>query len=223
MFASVGSAIFASVYIADPKWQNRSSRFVSNISLLSIYFSNLSSFMHLVFIAIQRAIATIYPLKFKQISFGLRFFFVLILVWFFSAILISLVVFKLLSLGAIGYFGMTAFIAILILYVIICHQVIKQRKSISSTSRSGVQRSSFLVLFHSLAVTVTFVVCVVPAAIYAALQFPGGSPAFAAVTSLLVINPLLDPLVYFFVSHYRSKRRMSSQAATPDQRPNPSS
>ena len=191
---------------------------ISVVALFVVYFSNLVSFLHIIFIAVLRALATIYPLKFKSYCAGYHFLAVILLVWLLSAAFLLLVTFQVFHFLVIGYVGIVTCVILIFLYLFICLHVRRQQHGVAaSSSQRRAQRISLVVLKHSIAVTITFIVCFVPSAIFAMLKFPGHFVAFAVVTCLLVLNPLIDPLLYFFVSHCKMNGIERSQNVTPIQ------
>ena len=189
---------------------------ISIAAMFFVYFSNLVSFLHIIFIAILRTFATICPFKFKSYSGGCCFFVVLLSIWLLSVAFLLLVTFQVFHFFAIGYIGILTCVILIFLYLFICLYLHRQQRGIAASSTQGrSQRTSLIVLRHSIAVTVTFIICFVPSAIFAMLKFPGGFVTFAIVTCLLVLNPLIDPLLYFFVSHCKLTRLERSQNVTP--------
>ena len=214
ILATVGSASYGALTLL--KTNAGHYRLISVVALFFVYFSNIVSFLHIIFIAILRAFATMYPLKFKSTCAGYHFFIVLLSVWLLSIAFLLLVTFQIFHFLVIGYVGVLTCVILILLYLFICLYLRRQQRSIAVSSSQGrSQRSSRIVLLHSIAVTVTFIVCFVPAAVFAMLKFPGGFIAFSIVTCLLVLNPLIDPLLYFFISHCRMNIRERSQNATP--------
>ena len=213
ILATVGSAAYGMVTLFRDDVANYKT--ISIVAMFFVYYSNLVSFLHIIFIAILRAFATIYPFKFKSYCVGCYFFVVISTVWFLSATFLVLVAFQVFHFLVIGYVGVVTCIILIFLYLFICLYLRRQQRSIAASSSHRSQRSSIIVLRHSIAVTATFIICFVPSAIYAMLKFPGGFVLFAVVTCLLVLNPLIDPLLYFFVSHCKMVRLDRSQNATP--------
>ena len=189
---------------------------ISIAAMFFVYFSNLVSFLHIIFIAILRSFATICPFKFRSYSRGCCFIVVLLVIWFLSAAFLLLVAFQVFHFFVIGYIGIVTCVILIFLYLFICLYLRRQQREMAASSTQGrPQRTSLIVLRHSIAVTVTFIICFVPSAIFAMLKFPGGFVTFAIVTCLLVLNPLIDPLLYFFVSHCKMTRLERPQNATP--------
>lgn len=217
IFACIGSTSFGLLFLLRRHISNY--QIISTASLFFVYFSNMASFMHVIFIAFLRAFATMYPMKFKTSCGGCHFFLVIASVWLLSLVFLLLVTFQVVHFLVIGYVATVTCVALIFLYLLICLYLRRQQRSIAaaSTQRKS-QKANIVVLLHSIAVTVAFIACVIPSAVFAILRFPGGFIAFVSVTSLLVLNPLIDPLLYFFISHFRMHRQGSSQNVTPNER-----
>ena len=216
MLASFGATAYGLAYIIATHQNTFPQRTIANLSLFAFYFSNLASFFHIVLIAAQRFIATIFPLKYKDFLSGCRVTLMLVLVWGISAAFLAAVALRKIPLTFIAYIAVGTCFTISLFYVIICSQMFRERKRILSASRSSInRRSGNVVLMHSCAVTAVFIICFIPSAIYAILEFRGGLIVFLIVTSFLVFNPLMDPLLYFFISHCRGIQSQRLRNAAP--------
>lgn len=219
--ATIGSTMYGLLYLHKSRL-SADFQHLSTISLFFVYFSNLVSFMHIIFIAVLRAFASIFPLKFRTLCVGCHFFLVICSVWVFSIAFLLLVAFQVFHFLVIGYIGLATCVMLILLYLFICLYLRKQQQnSVATASNSRSQRPSIIVLLHSIAVTVAYIICVVPAAVYATLGFPGGFITFVIVTIFLVLNPVIDPMLYFFISHLRTRRLARPQNATPNERSTP--
>lgn len=220
ILASFGATTYGLIYIISIHRKTLPQSTITNLSLFAFYFSNLASFFHIVLIAVQRFIATVFPLRYKEFLSGCRVTLILVLVWSISAGFLAAVALRKIPLIFIAYIAMGTCFTISIFYVIICCQMNRERERVSAASRSSInRRSGNVVLIHSCAVTAVFVISVIPSAIYATLEFRGGLIVFLIVTSFLVFNPLMDPLLYFFISHCRmiQSQRLRNAAPTGNQ------
>ena len=185
-----------------------------SVSALAMGFnlSLWSSIWHSVFIAIQRFLATFFPMKFRIYYTRKHCIAGLIIVWI-SSILQT----------AFSYVGITIFIhalAFLIIfsdaflitfYVMICCRVHYKRRLLSSTMASSRHHQNNWTLQYSVLVTSAFVFCTLPYAVMDLRQMVGDPSwsfmypvEFAVTSSILFLNPALDS-VLFFVANYKQK------------------
>ena len=99
----------------------------------------------------------------------------------------------------------------------------KKRASLKSKSSSqgSTDDATHRVLFHSLAVTLAFLICTMPHSIFYIyvkihrLQPTHNLNAYHVVNVLISINPFLDPLIYFFFMNHLSKYCFKKRGSKP--------
>ena len=136
------------------------------LSVSCIYTPSLSSALHMVFIAIQRLIAVLYPLKLTTWMTRKRCVITICLLWLFSMgpSVIVAVKFNANQL----YFMYSPLISasiILICYIIINIKMLKRRRF----AVSGQPSQSIHVLVYSICISAIFLICNLPYTVYALL------------------------------------------------------
>lgn len=180
----------------------------------ALFFSMGTSFLHIVIIAVQRFFAVFMPLKYIS-SFRIRHCVVLLItVWilFFAG-------------GVIGYFylqaiwyasyilALTVCLTLLLCYTAIViknfHAEQNRRRLMSgkeSAVNKNVRKTSSKVLRLSMAVTVAFLLCTFPHAIFY-LFVNKNWTYYHTINSMISVNPFLDSIVYFVFYYQRDKTR----------------
>ncbi len=205
-FVCRGIALFMKVYMEDNSfsfpdvWRALNS---------AVAFSLISSFAHVVFIALQRAIAVTFPLRVKQIITRSRCYVILIIIWVIS-ISSALCVYFYISISFVmPHLAVITGISLIIVYSVICYQTTRQRIVNHGTSSDVQRRRQQLdreVLLYSVAIHIVFIICNFPMAVHIFLGYPViHSYAYAAHT-LYSLNPLLDTLLYFAWSYHKRRR-----------------
>ena len=184
----------------------------------ALFFSVGTSFVHIMIIAIQRLSAVLWPIMFKT--------------WFTRkrcAILLTATWISLFVSGAIGYFFIqwlwTAsyyFMLVTGIILIICYTVIcskswidtKRRQLIIASGRRKYDVEKTVSM--SLAVTMAFLVCTCPQAIfYLYIVNDQDLTFYHLVNSIISINPCLDAIIYFsFYNDCRSCAQNKKQDHT---------
>ena len=194
----------------------------------SLQFSVGTSFMHIVFIAIQRLFAVLMPLKFQANFTYARCAAGVIITW-----LVMFIYGTLVTLVFNPFIHYLSFCSVLVmeLILIITYGAItfktwkddKKRASLKSKSSSqgSTDDATHRVLFHSLAVTLAFLICTMPHSIFYIyvkihrLQPTHNLNAYHVVNVLISINPFLDPLIYFFFMNHLSKYCFKKRGSKP--------
>ena len=167
------------------------------------YFSVFSSCVHIIFIAVQRLIIICCPLTWKEILKIRRVQITLFLIWLASAIFaalsavpspfkqkLSLLIFVSCAFITGGY------------GLIVYFSVQRQQANRNATVTESEESRKKTVQVHSFAIMVTFLLCTFP---YAVARFYSHSSFIYIVCDIMfAMNPLLDPLLYFFLSRLRS-------------------
>ena len=171
-------------------------------------------FNHTVFIAAQRLIAVVYPLKIKIILSKRRFHVLLALTWISACVYGIGIVFITRDFVQVDcYLIVISGIILIILYAAISYTTCwKDRDSYNLTygEERGRSRS---VLLHSFLVTMAFIICFYPFAIHV-LFFNSLEPILILFESLLSANRLLDSLVYFYMKYHCRGRKEQIHPAT---------
>ena len=170
----------------------------------ALFFSVSSSFFHVLIIAMQRLLAVFSPLKFKVLFTYKICAILLALTWLLSLALCVLAFYSVLILFFVTFY--TTFIVcivLVIIYAAICYQTMlttKRRRAMAVNSADS--DSMMKVIRVSLTVTIAFLVCTFLHPVY--YLFVNGkipNPMYHLVTSIIAVNPFLDPLIYFFFFH----------------------
>ncbi len=172
-------------------------------SLLAFIFSVASSFSHVVFIALLRVLSLVFPFRIKQIFTKLRSKIILVFLWLFSIGFIIIDHFTMKFLWP--YLAITTSFILLLAYSIICYRMCKRRgiQGNESTQRNREQSDKY-VFVYSMALTFIFCVCNLPAAISVFIEMPMVGRYVGIF--LHSMNPLIDPLLYFFASYCKQRR-----------------
>lgn len=182
----------------------------------SLQFSVGTSFIHIVYIAIQRLFAVILPLKFKAHFTYARCAAGIIIIWLIMFIYGTCAFFFSKVLLHVSYY----FVLVMELILIITYGAItfktwkddKKRASLRSrvNSQGTADGAVNKVLFHSLAVTFAFLICTLPHSVFyiylvvQRLTTYHDLDTYHTVNSVISINPVLDPLIYFFFQYHLS-------------------
>ena len=174
------------------------SEFYLNFFIVWIYSSNLSSALHMMFIAIQRLIAVLYPFKVSIWITRKRAIITIFVLW-----LTSTGASVPLSTQCFTYhrilIGSPFVLAIVIIFCYIIINVNLMTRKIPRAT-TGHQAQNVSVLLHSICITVIFMFCAFPFSIRAVSQpaniFKTPGPTY--VFHLFFLQVVLDPIVYFF-------------------------
>ena len=172
----------------------------------ALFFAVFSSFLHVLIIAVQRLFAVFFPLKFKVLFTYKGCATLLIFAWLLCLSLSILAFRSVMTLFLVSYWTTLTVNCLLILaYSAICCKTllaVKHRRSLTIRSKSGGDGATKKVILVSLAVTVCFLVCTFVFPIYylfVLCKWP--NPMYHVVTSMIAINPFVDPLLYFYLFH----------------------
>ena len=171
----------------------------------STYSSFLSSALHMVFIAIQRLIAVLYPLKVSIWITRRRSIITVLLLW-----LASVAVAAPVPMGFYIYNRKTLFSPFVATGIIAtCYFVINFRMMTRKAPTGGGQQTQNIsILVYSISVTAIFMICIFPCTVFAISQDVLISkmhfPDYA--TYLLYLQVVLDPFVYFFFQIWKRGR-----------------
>ncbi len=171
---------------------------------LGISFSLAASFFHVIFIAVMRLLALVFPLRIKCIITKSRCKLILLLLWLLAIAFVTIYYFIIKGkLGAILI--IITSVILLVAYSFICYRM-KGRYDIDNNdaTRRYRQQSDRDVLVYSMALAFTFCICYMPASMS---HFMKMSPRMQEIAIFLYsVNPFLDPLLYFFASHCKRRR-----------------
>ncbi len=174
---------------------------------VAIVFSLTSTFCHVVFIALLRVIALMFPLRVKQLITKTRSKIILAFLWLLS---ISLVVISYFTIRdeLCAYLAIITSGILLLAYSVVCCRMCKQSTVLNNESTQRYrQQTDKDVIIYSMALTFIFCLCNIPAALYYFMKMPYFVPYINVF--LYSINPFLDTLLYFFSSYCRQRRRES--------------
>ncbi len=180
---------------------------------MSIVFSVNLSLTHILFIAIQRLIAVVFPLKVKHIMTKSRCCFILSLLWLFSVTFAAMVYFYAEMFVIIHYLTIITGVLLILMYSVICCKTMKA--SMASFSSEEMQRrrqkSDKEVLLYSLAITGVFIVCNFLNSMRTFFEY--SFYLIVTAETLLTLNPFTDTVSYFAWSYY--KRRVQAMVNDP--------
>lgn len=179
----------------------------------ALFFAMGTSFFHVIIIAIQRLFAVFLPLRYKQ-SFRYRHCVILIVsVWFLLFISAVVGYFYLSALWFASYvLSLTVCLILLLTYTAIViktfHAEMKRKPMATqrTTLRNDNLKTSHKVLGLSIAVTVAFLICTLPHAVFY-LFVKSNMAYYHAVNSLISANPFMDSIIYFAFYHKRISKR----------------
>ena len=183
------------------------SKWYSNFFLVCIYSSTLSSALHMMFIAVQRLIAVLYPFKASTWITRKRGIITVVVIW-----LTSTVSSVPLSTQCFTYHRMLSGSPFVIaIFIIFCYIIINVKLMTRKVPRAttGHQAQSTSVLLYSICITVIFMFCAFPFSIHSVSQSGSAfkqntSPSY--VLHLFFLQAVLDPIVYFFSNMLKRTR-----------------
>ena len=170
------------------------------VYLFSIYLSSLSSASHMCFIAFQRLIAVLYPLKVSIWITRKRSIITVLLLWLASGVVSAPTPMEYYIYNRILLY--TPFVSAGV--VVVCYFVINLKMMTrKAPTGAGQQSQNISILLYSIAITAIFMICTFPYTIYAIkhVKFP---PSY--VVHLFFLQVVLNPVVYFF-SHILKRDR----------------
>ena len=178
--------------LATPRW------WYWKFFIVFINLSNLSSALHMMFIAVQRLIAVLYPLKASAWITRKRGVVTIFVLW-----LASVVASVPMSTECYTYHQISSCSPFVIASVIIfCYITINvklmTRKAPTTVARH--QTQNFSILLYSICITAIYIFCAFPFTIYAISQ-PGNAlkkdiPTY--IMHIFYLQVVFDPVVYFF-------------------------
>ncbi len=170
-------------------------------------FSNGSSSLHILFIAIQRLCIVMFPLRFKRIFTTFRAKLALASIWSLSAAFTLIYCFfHNLFLKHSSYALVADSIIMALLYGLLCYKIQKQqqerRRILNST-----QKKSMRIFMHSVAVLAAFMLCTLPYAVIYITPLHGFEKIGNEIGwTMLTLNPFLDSLLYFLSSYCKNNK-----------------
>ena len=195
-----------------------------NILLLSITFS----FFNLIAITADRFLAVRFPIKHRILSTEWRVNAVIVTIWSLSIIFVTILsaiqfrwkdqielVLNIAS-GFILLFGVVMIMVYINIFHLICKRRIPSKNRMGEESKGLNRRLSVFpkgantiergVILTGAIVTVSFIICTYPFA-FNFLITQSSKKISVAFNILVVLNSLLNPLIYFFKSYFFSRRR----------------
>ena len=171
----------------------------------STYSSFSSSALHMLFIAMQRLIAVLYPLKTSIWITRRRSIITLSLLWLASFAAAAPVPIGFYSYNRILLFS--PFVAASVIAT--CYFIINFRMMTRKAPTGGDQQTQNIsILVYSISVTAIFMICIFPCTVYAisqdVLMSKKRFPDYAAY--LFYLQAVLDPFVYFFFQIWKRGR-----------------
>ena len=188
-------------------------KFTQYISI-GINFSVIASFNHIIFIAAQRLLVVMFPLRIRVLFDGQRFNILLVLTWFLAAVycVLSAAVFMSEYLKVNSYMIMISGIILVLLYAVLSYQTRKRDHILQDSVHVGTRVQNRTILLHAILVTAVFLVCFYPFAI-TYLYIVHGFVTAVICDLLITINPLLDAIIYFYIGYFRRIRTVAIHPA----------
>ena len=158
----------------------------------------ISSYLQILFISVQRLIATVWPLKCRRILTKFRCYFTLVIIWLISVLLIiGTAVFKFYHYEMLfTVLNFSSGVTVFIIYSLICYHIFKTRRNVIITSTVPPHQNKTVLCF-SILVTVALFVCTLPFGLSTL-----GYMAYSHVPIwLMFLNPVLDPVIYFLFNN----------------------
>ena len=166
-------------------------------------FCFIASILHVILITAERLCALFFPLKYRQVVTNKGIRMPILIIWMTSlsgSLLHAFVLKGKQSDRAIGIVIVVSSGLLCVMYSIIALKILYLKRK--SMFRSKKDR---IVLMNSLAVTISFLVCLLPLAL-GLLGVDKSSKSTGFLSSLVAVKLLLDPLLYFYVSFWKSRR-----------------
>ena len=174
----------------------------------NLIFCQISSFLHVLFIAVERLLAVFYPLRFRHVFTKKICITVLAIIWA-ASFPLSFVKHNHLKFIYKPLIIVCA-VFLLCVYSAICTQLTRRRRSVIARTISEKDNASlWKIVAHSFVVTIAFLVCILPYVVITNM-----SSVLGMVARLLVAgNVLINPIVYFLFAHYKKAIRSQSFAS----------
>ena len=170
------------------------------IFIFFFFLLSSSSALHMLFIAIQRLIAVLYPLKVSILITRKRSAITLLLLWLIS-ITASIPITNYIYQRIVISTPFISAIIVVVCYFIISLNMMKRR----AQAVTGQQRQNISVLVYSVSITVIFLICTLPFAIFAIQEHVPlarmSLPSY--VLHLFYLQVVLDPILYFFCQAWK--------------------
>ena len=169
-------------------------------------FAVITMFTHIIFIAVQRLLAVIYPLRINWLLRRSRFYFLLAFTWVtacFYGLISDLV--NVDHMRVNSYTILVSGSALIALYTGISYTTTRNGRSLQNAGQVHNRRRNSTVLLHSFLVTMNFVTCFFPFAIVYLFVTPERISSLV-IDMLVALNPLLDSVAYFYMRHCTRKQ-----------------
>ena len=197
LLLAIVTAFYVIVYLSLPD-SAALNKWYWTLFIVCIYSSNLSSALHMMFIAVQRLIAVLYPFKASIWITRKRGITTILLLWFTSTVASIPLLTECFTYHRMLSSSPFAISSVIIFCYIIINVKLMTRKMPRATTGHQAQNAS--VLLHSICITVIFMFCAFPFSIRAVSQpaniFKTPGPTY--VFHLFFLQVVLDPIVYFF-------------------------
>ena len=179
----------------------------------TLSFSIICSIAHTIFIAVQRLLAVIFPLKIRQIFRKGRFHALLAFMWITCGAFGIIVHFVIVhDLDLISRIILVSGTTLIVLYTGIAYVASRRDTRLQNASQVHNNSRNTTIFLHSFLVTLSFVGCFFPLAV-SNLFMNLGVSATVTIDSLLTLNPFIDSTVYFYVMYFQRRRRSTSALA----------
>ena len=180
-------------------------------------YATCISFLHVVFITVQRFAAITFPFRFKRVFTTKVVYIILILIWIAGLAIVSIYHFVFTVDGdpdaALSYSIVITGAIMLFSYAWIFYLLVKRgrmSKQLNTSTRSDA--NNLKIFINSLGLTLLFFVCMFPSAILI-LSGSKGTKLRILFASFLVFKTVCDPLMYFFATKCSLRQRRQDEGA----------
>ncbi len=196
--------ILSALNIAKAEWSEL-------VAITGFSFSNGTSCFHILFIAMQRLCVVMFPLRFKRLFTVFRAKLALVSIWLFTAGLTTFYCFfRKFIFTHSSYILIANCVTLITLYGWLCYKMQKHENDRQRVLNSN-RKTNRRIFVHSVAVLSAFIFCSLPFALVFAFPWHVfGIIGYRVGGVMISLNPMLDSLLYFLMSHCRKNQISSS-------------
>ena len=177
--------------------------YLENINEAALDLSIVTSLIHVEYIAVQRLLAVLYPIRFHILFTKFRCKVGLVFIWLVCAAYCTWSSWEKTrnspSFIIMSYTIIISIFFLLLSYLTICFKVFRKRRISRTTSRND-----HTIFFNSLLVATAFLVCTIPFTLQTLGIIKSNTfYQFIIPKWVLFLNIILDPIIYFLLKYYR--------------------
>ena len=197
---------------------------IENINILNVLqyvnrYATCISFLHVVFITVQRLAAITFPFRFKRLFTTKVVYVIIILIWITGIAIVSIYHFALTVDGdpdaALSYSIVITGAIMFFSYAWIFYLLVKRgrvSKQLTNNNSTRSDANNLKIFVNSLGLTLLFFACMFPSAILILLGSKA-SKLRILFASFLVFKTVCDPLMYFFTTKCSFRQRRKDEGA----------